>query len=603
MKNLIIKIVVIITLIQGVEAYSQENINKATKSDPNVPIFEIKNDAGQTVFAVYPSGVKIFIDTQLKATGGGFTVGRLGTGKATGDDFLIVNPGDVRINISSPLKATGGGFTVGRLGTGKASSTDNFLSITPDSSRIYVNETSTDGFAVGKLGTTGVGVSNFLDLTPENYFIGHQAGAKTTGLYNLFLGYQSGLANLTGESNTFIGFEAGYSNTSGLNNVFIGKQAGYSNINSDYNTYIGYQAGYNAFASSYNTAVGYQAGYSATNWQGGTFLGFEAGKFTTGRQNVFLGAGAGRGFTSGGDNVCIGGSAGGSNDFPFVEATGTENIFIGYHTGYKSGTATHNVIVGGQDPFGVSTITGSYNVYLGEDAGNQSGSASRNVFLGYNAGKNETTSDKLYIDNTATASPLVYGDFNSNDLKFNANVGINYAASDLWGLTIGLDANDTYGLVVYGPTFCSSGAWAASDFRFKKNIVTLNSALDKILQLRGVSFEWKAEEFPDKGFTHGENVGFIAQEVEKIIPDLVQDGPGGYKSIAYDKLTAFIVEAMKEQQTQIESSKSENIKLTSRVQELETKNMELSTEISKLSELKSEVEELKNLVNELKNKN
>ncbi|NJO92502.1 MAG: hypothetical protein HC831_28665, partial [Chloroflexia bacterium] len=58
----------------------------------------MKNDAGQTVFAVYPGGVHVFIDdTQAKAVGGGFTVGRLGTGKATGNEFFTVNPGDVRV--------------------------------------------------------------------------------------------------------------------------------------------------------------------------------------------------------------------------------------------------------------------------------------------------------------------------------------------------------------------------------------------------------------------------------------------------------------------------------------------------------------------------
>ncbi len=50
------------------------------QSDPNAPLFEVKNDGGQTVFAVYPGGVHIFIDdTPGKAAGGGFSVGRLST--------------------------------------------------------------------------------------------------------------------------------------------------------------------------------------------------------------------------------------------------------------------------------------------------------------------------------------------------------------------------------------------------------------------------------------------------------------------------------------------------------------------------------------------
>ncbi len=286
--------------------------------------------------------------------------------------------------------------------------------------------------------------------------------------------------------------------------------------------------------------------------------------------------------------------------------SGDNNVYIGNRSAY-SNNGSSNVVIGnisganGEMYDTHSTYTNS--VLIGDGAGYNNVSGIGNVFLGYRAGYNETGSNKLYIANSNTSTPLIYGDFNSKYLKFNANVGINYPVSDFFGLTIGLDANDTYGLVVYGPTYCSSGAWAASDFRFKKNIVTLKSALDKILQLRGVSFEWKTEEFPNKGFTHGENIGLIAQEVEKIIPELVKDGPEGYKSIAYDKLTAFLIEGMKEQQSQIESGKSENAKLTYRVQELESKNTELSTEISKLNEMKSEIEELKTLVNELKSKN
>ena len=80
---------------------SAQKEEKTIKSDPNVPIFEIKNDAGQTVFAVYPGGVKIFVDDQYKAAGGGFTVGRLSTGKATGGEILSVSPGNVSIYLDT----------------------------------------------------------------------------------------------------------------------------------------------------------------------------------------------------------------------------------------------------------------------------------------------------------------------------------------------------------------------------------------------------------------------------------------------------------------------------------------------------------------------
>ncbi|RLD74169.1 MAG: hypothetical protein DRJ07_19920, partial [Bacteroidetes bacterium] len=480
------------------------------------------------------------------------------------------------------------------IGTEKAGGAEeNFLQVTPDSTRVYVDEESTGGFAVGKIGAVS-GLQNFMYLRKENYFIGHNSGKLTTGLYNLFLGYESGFSNTTGESNTFLGHRTGYSNDVGVNNVFIGKEAGYSNTGSDYNTFIGYQAGYNAHASSYNTAVGYQAGFSVTNWQGGAFLGWEAGKFTTGRQNVFLGATAGRAFTTGDDNVCIGGGAGGSNDSPFVEATGDKNIFIGYQTGYKSGPAAHNVIVGHQTAFGGTYITGSNNVYLGEGAGNQSGSASDNVFIGFNAGLNETASDRLYIANSDTDFPLIYGDFELSRLAFNGSVGINRKAYSNVSLAISpndlnygiyVDAGSTTYAAYFNGDAYATGTWNSSDKRWKKNISTLNSSLDKIIKLRGVTFDWNIERYPDKGFDNSIQIGVIAQEVEKVLPELVKTDTDGYKAVAYDKLTAVLIEAVKEQQKQIE--------------ELKEKNNTLSAQVSEIDALKAEMNELKAMVKEI----
>ncbi len=593
MKRINLYLIVVVFVLHSGWVFGQTK--KSVKSDPNVPLFEIKNDAGQTVFAVYPGGVHIFVDdTPLKGAGGGFTVGRLSTGKAGVGDILTVSPNNVNIIIDDGTagKAAGGGFAVGRLSTGKAAGDAvNFLRVTPDSTRIYTSETSDKGFAVGKLNAKISGAEDFMRLNKSNYFIGHNSGNRATGLYNLFLGYESGFSNTTGESNTFIGYRAGYSNTDGITNVFIGKEAGYINSGSDYNTYIGYQAGYNA-TSNYNTAVGYQAGYSQTTWQAGTFLGFEAGKHTTGRQNVFLGSTAGRAFTTGGDNVCIGAGAGGSNDSPFIEATGTKNVFIGYYTGYKSAAASHNVILGHQDPFGETYITGSNNVYLGENAGNQSGAATGNVFIGYNAGLNETNSNRLYIDNSSTTTPLVFGDFSTNLLTFNGGVGINDAPSSSYALEINMDGNDTYALVAYGPTWCSSGAWAASDVRFKKNIETLNNSLEKVIKLRGVSFEYKTDENGSNGFTKGKTVGLIAQETEKIIPEVVAVGPDGYKAIAYDKLAAVLIEAVKEQQKEIE-------KQTVEMSKLKEENSLLKQKLVKVDKLENELEELKKITEKL----
>lgn len=97
----------------------------------------------------------------------------------------------------------------------------------------------------------------------------------------------------------------------------------------------------------------------------------------------------------------------------------------------------------------------------------------------------------------------------------------------------------------------------SSDLRFKTNIRTVSNALDKIKLLRGVYFNWNQEDFPEKQFNSNVELGFIAQEVEKVIPEIVSKDASkeAYRSVKYDKLVALLVEAIKEQQKQIDSLK------------------------------------------------
>ena len=98
----------------------------------------------------------------------------------------------------------------------------------------------------------------------------------------------------------------------------------------------------------------------------------------------------------------------------------------------------------------------------------------------------------------------------------------------------------------------------SSDIRFKKNVNTINNALDKVLKLRGVTYEWKTDEFPEKHFAAGTTYGVIAQEVEKIIPELVSTNEtDGYKSVAYSNMVSLFIEAIKEQQQQIEAQQQQ----------------------------------------------
>lgn len=112
----------------------------------------------------------------------------------------------------------------------------------------------------------------------------------------------------------------------------------------------------------------------------------------------------------------------------------------------------------------------------------------------------------------------------------------------------------TVRLQVNGDIIANSIA-GSSDIRYKTNIRTVENALDKVKSLRGVYFNWNQKAFPAKEFTDKTEIGFIAQEVEKVLPEVVTKDktPEEYRSVKYDKVVALLVEAIKEQQKQIDS--------------------------------------------------
>jgi len=106
-----------------------------------------------------------------------------------------------------------------------------------------------------------------------------------------------------------------------------------------------------------------------------------------------------------------------------------------------------------------------------------------------------------------------------------------------------------------------------SDQRAKTNVSKLENSLDKVLNLNGVSFDWNPDTVPQRAKEESRQIGLIAQDVEKIVPEVVTEIPAEnqiLKSIKYENLTALLIEAIKEQQEQINSLKQT-------VQELSTK--------------------------------
>lgn len=149
------------------------------------------------------------------------------------------------------------------------------------------------------------------------------------------------------------------------------------------------------------------------------------------------------------------------------------------------------------------------------------------------------------------------GDVMSGPLTVRGNVEI--GSPDVGAPADGKDLT-VYGNIYYTGicTKISSG----SDARWKKNITPITDSLDQVLKLRGVSFAWRAEEYPNKYFAPGQHLGVIAQEVEKVVADLVTTDGDGYKTVEYNGLIALLIEAIKD-------LKAENTDLRQRIDQLE----------------------------------
>ncbi|MFY9308167.1 MAG: tail fiber domain-containing protein [Bacteroidia bacterium] len=154
-------------------------------------------------------------------------------------------------------------------------------------------------------------------------------------------------------------------------------------------------------------------------------------------------------------------------------------------------------------------------------------------------------------------------------------------------------------LHVVGSICYTGGIGACSDNRYKRNVTPIPDALNKVLQMNGVYYYWKTEEFPNQKFSENKQIGFIAQDLEKLYPELVFTDKDGYKSVDYSRLTPVLVEAVKElnsknqelqklinmQQLLYEQQQKINSTLQDSNKDLKVQNEILNSEIQKIKQL------------------
>ncbi len=326
-----------------------------------------------------------------------------------------------------------------------------------------------------------------------NSYYGTYAGAKNDGEHNVFVGYRSGLSSEYGSYNTYAGSLSGaVSKASG--NTSIGYRAGYQ-CQSGKNVFVGFDAAYNHQYGGGNTIIGFSAGVAAQNQEGNTFLGVASGSSNVNSYNTFLGASSGTSNYKGEYNTALGVSAGDNN------VDGSYNIYLGPRSG------THDPDVFGSIALGVETrVKHNYQMVVGESTTYPI----KQVLF--------PTTGHFQIGGSVLGGPYT--------LEVNGSIG---------GISLFIVSDQTY----------------------KKNVQGIENGMDKIMKLRPVSYEWKTSEYPKHNFAAhpGSHLGFLAQEVEKVIPEAIhKDAEGHYMYSPADMLPV-VVKALQELQAEMAEMK------------------------------------------------
>jgi hypothetical protein len=231
-------------------------------------------------------------------------------------------------------------------------------------------------------------------------------------------------------------------------------------------------------------------------------------------------------------------------------SVGTSNSFFGHQAGVLNTTGSANSFFGSRA--GANNLTGGNNTFFGWSAGSNNTTGNNNTFLGLGAGGGNTTG----FANTLIGSSANVG---SANLSFATAIGVNAVVTASDRIQLGRAMADTVAigrmaLQMASDDVCISNlfvlAYCSSSRRYKENIVDFTSGLDLVNKLRPVTFDW---------IEGGEgDLGLIAEEVEAVEPLLATyNDKGEIQGVKYKQLTIVLINAVTQQQKQIESQRRE----------------------------------------------
>ena len=231
-------------------------------------------------------------------------------------------------------------------------------------------------------------------------------------------------------------------------------------------------------------------------------------------------------------------------------ATGADNSTQGA-TGADSTVAGPQGPDGGDGPQGADGTgsqgaTGANSTVAGPQGpdGSQGATGTAGAVTAFTNGSN----DRVV---TATGASGINGEAN---LIFDATTNSLVVSSG--GLAVGLaTVPTTVGIGLFANDVV---AYSSSDRRLKENIIPIPNALSKLMKINGVSFDWIPLTDKERVNIHpheGHDIGIIAQEIEEVLPEVVTTRDTGFKAVKYEKIVALLIEAIKEQQVQIDQLK------------------------------------------------